>query len=149
LLPLVLAGAIVSCGSQEQELFSVRQFHLRDIELADNDAQMVRGEQLYRLGGAVTMEERRSRLGHYYTVYWNLPQADAGEVKIVFEYQQAVSASKVLTMTRKVPAGQATGSVEFNITGKAYQEGGNVLAWRAKLMRGGMVLATKRSYLWR
>lgn len=145
LIPLLL----VSCANNEPEPLSVRQFHLRDITPADKDAQMVRGEQLYRMRGAVTLEQRRNRLGDYYTIYWNTAEAASGNLKVVFEYQQATTASKILTMTRDIPASQTSGSVEFRIAGEAYREGGNVLAWRARLMKGGRVIAMKRSYLWR
>lgn len=110
---------------------------------------MVRGEQLYRLQGAVTTEERMSRLGHYYTVYWNDLGSDVRDAKVVFDYQQATSASKTITRSVTIPDGQSSGSVEFKIIGEAYQQGGRVLAWRARLIRGGKVVAVKRSYLWR
>ena len=68
-------------------------------------------------------------------------------VRIVFEYRQAVSGSKVLTMVQERP-GTAKGSVEFHVTGDAYLKGGRVLAWRMRLYRGGDLVDTKRSYLW-
>ncbi len=142
-----LTALLVSCGGNPEPL-KVKQSHLRDIDIVNRDAQMIRGEQLYRMRGAVTLEQRKNRLGHYYTVYWNRPQAGAGEMKIIFEYQQAATASKVLTITRDIPAGQNSGVMEFNIIGKPYREGGNILAWRAKLIRGSQVVASKRSYLW-
>ena len=144
-----LAGLLVSCGGGNSEVLSVRQLHLRDIHLADRDAQMVRGEQLYRLRNAVTLEQRRDRLGHYYTIYWDLPQAVTADMKVVFEYQQAATASKVISVEREIPAGQAKGSTEIQIIGSSYREGGSVLAWRARLMRGSQIVAMKRSYLWR
>jgi len=144
-----LTGLLVSCGGDPAEILRVKQFHLRDTQIADKNAAQVRGEQLYRLRGAVTLEQRKSRLGHYYTVLWNTPEATSGNVKIIFEYQQATSASKVLTAVHEIPNGQVTGSVEFPIVDKAYQQGGNVLAWRVRLMSGKRVLAVKRSYLWK
>lgn len=148
LLLIALTGILVSCGSNPGPL-RVRQFHLRDTEVTSRSAQFVRGEQLYRLNGAVTQKERENRKGSYYTMSWNTPQAVAGDMKIIFEYQQAATASKVLTMTRNIPAGQEKGSVEFNIIGQAYLKGGNVLAWRARLVQDGKVVATQRSYLWK
>jgi len=127
----------------------VRQFHLRDTKPADDSAAMIRGEQLYRLRGAVTKVERTNRLGDYYTVYWNHLGPEVSDAKIIFDYQQATTASKVLTRSLPIPAGKDSGSVEFRITGEAYQQGGNVLAWRARLIQGGKVIAVKRSYLWR
>lgn len=148
LLPVVLGGLLAACGGSPEPL-SVRQFHLRDVKPASRDAQMVRGEQLYRMRGAVSLEQRRNRLGDYYTVYWNTQEAATGDVRVVFDYQQATTASKILTMERVVPAGQTRGSVEFRVAGEAYREGGSVLAWRARLLKDGRTVAVKRSYLWR
>ena len=144
-----LAGLLVSCGGGEPEVLRIRQFHLRDTDIADKEAQLVRGEQLYRLHGAVTLEERRSRVGHYYTAHWDAPEVASGNAKIIFEYQQATTASKVLTSVHKIPAGQSNGSVEFQIIGDAYQKGGSVLAWRARLVEGKRLLDVKQSYLWK
>lgn len=144
-----LAGLLASCGGGEPEVLRIRQFHLRDTDIADKEAQLVRGEQLYRLHGAVSLEERRSKVGHYYTAHWNTPDVISGNTRIVFEYQQAVTASKVLTSEHKIPKGQSSGSVEFQIIGDAYHKGGSVLAWRARLMEGERVLDVKQSYLWK
>lgn len=148
-LALALSALLVSCGSSEKPPLEVRQFHLREPKPTDNSAAMVRGEQLYRLRGAVTTAERTNRLGHYYTVYWNNLGSGEGDAKIIFDYQQATTASKVLTRSLALPTGLDSGSVEFRITGEAYQQGGRVLAWRARLIQNGKVIAVKRSYLWR
>ncbi len=143
----VLTVILVSCGGTPEPI-KVRQFHLRDTQIANQEAQMIRGEQLYRLNNAVTHKQRIERLGSYYTISWNVPQAAAGGMKVIFEYQQAASASKVLSMTRNLPAGQTKGVIEFNIIGNAYRVGGGVLAWRALLVRGEEIVASKQSYLW-
>ena len=143
----------MSCSTSNSESnadhLKVRQFHLRSTELADDDAQMVRGEQAYRLRGAVTMEERKSRLGQYYTVSWKDESRSGGPMKVVMDYQQATTGSSVHQMKRDLPSGELAGRVEFEITGNAYLEGGRVLAWRIRLLREGEIIAEKRSYLWR
>ncbi len=110
---------------------------------------MVRGEQMYRLRGAVTLEERRHRLGQYYTVSWKNEQMAQGPMKVVMDYQQAATGSRVLRMSRELPADRASGRVEFQVTGESYRIGGRVLAWRIRLLRGDELVAEKRSYLWR
>ena len=110
---------------------------------------MVRGEQMYRLRGAVTLEERQRRLGQYYTVSWKNDQAAQGPMTVVMDYQQAATGSQVLRMSRDLPAGQTSGRVEFQVTGESYRIGGRVLAWRIRLLRADEIVAEKRSYLWR
>ncbi|MBT8036756.1 MAG: hypothetical protein KJO21_04345 [Verrucomicrobiae bacterium] len=153
LLTIGLAGLgislLVSCSTGDNEALEVRQFHLRDIKLAGKEAQMVRGEQMYRLRGAITMEERQHRLGQYYTVNWKNDHMGQGEMKVVMDYQQAATGSKVLRMSRDLPADKVSGRVEFHVTGESYRAGGRVLAWRIRLLRGDQVVEEKRSYLWR
>lgn len=108
---------------------------------------MVRGEQMYRLRGAVTMEERRGRLGDYYTVTWRA--LGAQPTRVVMDFQQAATGAEIHRMHSDLPAGAAEGKVEFKVAGDDYNTGGRVLAWRIRLMQGGSVLAEKRSYLWR
>jgi hypothetical protein len=110
---------------------------------------MVRGEQMYRLRGAVTMEERLLRLGHYYTINWENDGSHAGPLKIVMDYQQAATGSEIVQMSRDLPAGQSSGRVEFQIVGESYRMGGRVLAWRIRMLSGNKVITEKRSYLWK
>lgn len=111
---------------------------------------MVRMEKERRLRGAVSMAERRQRLGQYYTVLWNDPNgAGSGPVEVVFEYQQGASASRVKRITRTFPATDTQGSASFAIVGEDFFKNGRVLAWQVRLLRGGRELASNRSYLWR
>ena len=146
---MFLPGLSVSCSTGDDTLLLVRHYHLQSVELVDRKAEMARGEQLYRLRGAVTMEERKSRLGHYYSVDWKNDQLGTGDLKIIMDYQQSATASKVLRMSRDVLGKEASGKVEFHIAGEAYQTGGRVLAWRVQLLRGSEVLAEQRSYMWK
>jgi hypothetical protein len=138
---------MVSCGGRQEGL-EVKAFRLRSAEEVKEENPVVRGERLKRLHGAVSMADRRDRLGDYYTVHWDGPAGREGqEVRIVFDYRQAATGAKVLSMTEERP-GAATGTVEFAVTGPAYQKGGRVLAWRIRLYRDGELVDTKRSYLW-
>lgn len=146
---MFLPSLLVSCSTGDDALLQVRHYHLQSVELVDRKADMARGEQLYRLRGAVTMEERKSRLGHYYSVDWTNDQVGGDDLKVVMDYQQATTASKVLRMSRDVSGSEASGKVEFHITGEVYRAGGRVLAWRVQLLRGNEVLAEQRSYMWK
>jgi len=148
---LIVSGMVFSCSHKEPETLTVRTFHLQDTKVVGQDFQMTRGEQLYRFRGAVTMEEKRNRLGHYYSVDWVKPAEARSDEKmqLVMNYQQAATGAKVLTMKRDLPEGETSGKGEFQVAGESYRVGGRVLAWQIQLMQGGKVLAEKRSYLWR
>lgn len=110
---------------------------------------MVRGEQMYRLRGAVTMEERKARLGQYFTVHWKNDQSGSQPLKVVMDYYQAATGSRLKQMSRELPAGQTEGRIEFRVAGEDYRVGGRVLAWRVRLLRAGKVIAEQHSYLWK
>jgi hypothetical protein len=141
------AVMLVSCGGPP-EVLAVKQFHLREVEAQSGESEVVRAEKLKRLHGAVSAEQHRDRLGEYFTVRWNGPAGRESEpLRLVFDYQQATTASQVLTMEQKL-AGTAKGTAEFHVSGKAYQTGGRVLAWRIRMFRGDDLVETRRSYLW-
>jgi len=141
-------GLLISCGSPD--LMEVRQFHLKSVEPENfKKAPMVRGEQMYRLRGAVSVAERRQLLGQYYSVNWKNDSSHAGPLKIVMNYQQAATGSEILHMSRDLPAGQSSGRVEFQVVGESYRVGGRVLAWRIRMLSGDKVIMEKRSYLWK
>lgn len=142
---MVFLGA---CAGPPEPLV-VKQLPLRDQSLGSFDDSMVRMEKARRLRGAVSMEERRNRLGQYYMLIWNDPSGvGQGDVELVFEYQQGATASRVKRVVRKFPASDAKGTVEFSVIGDQYFTGGKVLAWKATLRRGGKVISTQQSYLW-
>jgi len=106
-------------------------------------------EKSRRLRGAVSMEERRQRLGQYYTLLWHDPEGvGQGSVDLVFSYQQGASASRVKRMTRHFPASATEGKADFAVVGDDYFTNGKVLAWKATVSRGGREIASKQSYLW-
>jgi len=149
-LTLVAAALALGACTGPQETLVVKSFQLRDQSLTAVDDPMVRMEKGRRLRGAVSMEERRQRLGQYFTVLWSDPAgAGRGEVEVVFEYQQGASASRVKRMSRSFPASEASGNAEFAVIGDDYLKGGKVLAWRASVRRGGRELASRQSYLWK
>lgn len=136
---------LVGCGpSPELEVFP---FHLRSIEVADEEAMMVRGEQLKKFYGAVGVRERELRLGHYYAVDWHNREVGE-EVTVKFEYQQGATGSRVLTLEETFDGSLTKGRAEFQIIGQDYLEGGKVLAWRCGLWRGNREVASQSSYLW-
>jgi len=141
LLPLACAGP--------HEALMVKQFQLRDVRDSVGDDPMVRNEKLRRLHGAVSMEERRQRLGQYFTVLWEDPGGVGnGEPELVFEYQQGGTASLIKRMVRRFEPSQPAGVAEFSVIGDDYFNNGRVLTWKVTLRRGTRVIATRQSYLW-
>lgn len=145
LAALLLLGA---CAGPTSPLV-VKSFQLRDQVRDQGEEPMVRMEKERRLRGAVSMAERRERLGQYYTILWNDPAgAGTGPVEVAFEYQQGGSGSRVKRMTRAFPSADAHGKASFAIVGEDFFKNGRVLAWQVRLLRGGRELASSRSYLW-
>jgi hypothetical protein len=137
---------LISCSASRNSL-EVRQYHLRSLEL-ERDMNAPRAEQLNRFHGAVTDEERRNRLGHYYTVEWQGPEDHEGKpVRLVFRYRQAKAGSEIRQLVRSFPPGMK-GKSELRITGPAYLNSGRVLAWHLSYYRGEHLVETRQSYLW-
>ena len=145
LLAVLLLGA---CAGPREALV-VKQFQLRDQDTRSTDEPMVQMEKARRLHGAVSMAERRNKLGQYYTLLWNDPAgAGQGEVEVTLQYQQGATASRVKRMVRSFPATDSKGAAEFAVIGDDYFKGGKVLAWKATLWRGKREIASRQSYLW-
>lgn len=144
LFPLLLLS---SCAG-DRETISVKQFIIRDQGLSQGDDPMVRQEKLRRLYGAVTMEERKEKLGQYYTVIWNSPATVGADREVRFDYLQAGSGSRIKTTRRQLSSELAKGKEEFAIIGDDYFKNGRVLAWKASYVAGGKTIASKQSYLW-
>lgn len=143
---LFLALCLLAACSSETEPLVVKQFTLRDQNTTVMDDPMVQNEKLRRLYGAVSMEERKGRLGQYYTVLWNDPNTAGSKREIRFQYQQG--GSRVKTVTRSLPSDQTSGKEEFAIIGDDYFKNGRVLAWKIDFTANGEVIASKQSYLW-
>lgn len=148
LMVAVSISMLVSCSSKHEELLSLRHSHLQSIDRVDRDAGMSRGEQNYRMKGAVSVKEQEARLGHYYTVDWKNDQVGEADLTVLFEYNQAGTASQKLRMQKVVDGDLESGKLEFHVTGEPYRVNGQVLAWRVQLLRGDRVIAEKKSYMW-
>ena len=143
---LLLAVCLLAACSPSTEPLVVKQFTLRDQDVEVFDDPMVQNEKLRRLYGAVSMEERKARLGQYYTVLWSDPDTAGLKREIRFQYRQG--GSRIKTMTRSLSACQSTGKEEFSIIGDDYFKNGRVLAWKIDFTAEGGTIASKQSYLW-
>jgi len=146
---LVAALWFGACSGPPQALV-VKQYVLRDQLRNTNDEPMVSMEKEHHLRGAVSMAERRQRLGQYYTILWHDPAgAGRGPVEVVFQYQQGETASLVKHMTKRFPAADSAGTAEFAVIGDNFFKGGKGLTWKTTLRRGDRELASRQSYMWR
>lgn len=143
-LPVLVAGVLCGCGSS---VLDVRPVHMRNLDIADPDQPMIRGEQRRLLHGAIGVREQEQRLGHYYVVLWE-DDSGGGPARVSFEYQQAGTASRILRQEQSFAPGATSGRAEFRIIGDDYLEGGRVLAWRCRFFRGEREIASRHSYLW-
>lgn len=145
---LIAVSLLTACAGPREGLV-VKQFQLRDQVIDASDEPLVRMEKERRLRGAVSMAERRDRLGQYYTLIWSDPSGVGhGPVELNFQYQQGATASLVKRMVKSFPATNSGGTAEFAVIGENYFKNGKVLAWKATLQRGKRVIATRQSYLW-
>ena len=147
LMAAVLFFPLAGCVG-ERRVLVVKQYTLRDQETMGNQDPMLRHEKLRRLYGAVSLEERKARLGQYYTILWSLPEAVGARREVIFRYQQGGSGSRVKVMSERIAVGGGAGKVEFAVIGDDYFQRGRVLAWQVSLVVDGKVVAEKRSYLW-
>ncbi|MBC8125851.1 MAG: hypothetical protein H8M99_01705 [Gloeobacteraceae cyanobacterium ES-bin-144] len=148
IISLAAALLLVAYAGTNQAL-SVKQFLLRDEERHDSDQPYARMEKETHLRGAVSMAERRQRLGQYFTARWNdSAGVNQAPVTILFQYQQGATASRVKHMTKEFPASAAGGAAEFAVIGDDFFVGGRVLAWKVTASRGKRELASQQSYLW-
>jgi len=148
-LSSLLVALFLGACAGPSEMLVVKQYQLRDQTRNIDDEPMTQMEKSRHLHGAVSMAERRQKLGQYYTLLWHDPAGTGqGVVEVVFQFQQGASASRIKRMTKDFPATASEGIAEFALIGDDYFKGGKVLAWQASLRRGGKLLATRRSYLW-
>ena len=96
--------------------------------------------------GALTNEDRRERVGQYFTFFWRTSrQAD---VTVRFEYRQAKLGSYVQAREIEYPAAKGSNKTEFNILGDDFLGEGAVTAWRAIIIENGRIVALNQSFLW-
>lgn len=147
ILVLLCALVLAACSGVPQTLV-VKQFTLRDDATGNVEEPLVRQEKLRRLYGAVSAEERKGRLGQYYTVLWNSPETAGSTREIRFDCLQAGSGSRIKTMQRALGESMRDGKEEFSVIGEDYFTNGRALAWKVSFISAGQTVATEQSYLW-
>lgn len=144
-LPLLWIGFLAACASPG--VLDVRPYHIREVSLRADGEPLIDAEEKRRMYGAVGVREQEQRLGIYYDVFWS-DDAVGEPIRVVFEYQQASTASKVLKKVQDFSPDTRKGKAEFQVIGDDYLKAGRVLAWKCTLLRGGRKVASRHSYLW-
>lgn len=146
-----LSGSLlVACsGTRDEGILDVKLYQMPRVDVPNIQSPMARSNALRTLYGAVTVEEMEQRLGHQYLVTWRVKD-HLQPVEILFEYQQAATASTVhRQVVRVTKPAKRKNRTKIKVVGDDYAERGPVLAWKMTLRQGGQVLDTESSFLWR
>ena len=148
----LLSLALLGCSATPDKLgfTKVKYYHLQDEDPRAESMSidpMIRFRRQHFLHGAVTREEKKDRLGHYYSLYWN-GRGNGGRVTLRFEYRHALAGERVFTYEQVIEDVQARNRTSLTITGEPYHQYGRVVAWQASLVEEGTVLDSTRSFLW-
>ncbi|MEM7009990.1 MAG: hypothetical protein AAF585_00780 [Verrucomicrobiota bacterium] len=144
------ANAIFPFSSKpnpDSEIIKVKIERINLSEQFRTDDPMIAFERRHLLFGAYKSEDYYAREGRYYTIFWETKDRAPGLV-VRFEYIQANTEDKIHVKEVAVDKVKRRNVTKFNVIGEEFQENGNVLAWRATLVRGDEVVATYESYLW-
>ncbi|MFH1067702.1 MAG: hypothetical protein V1746_07355 [bacterium] len=104
-------------------------------------------ELKYFSHGAVTKEQKKQKAGWYYVVHWGNDGAPA-DFTLRFDYRQAKTKDEVHSLSVKFPKAAGSHKASFSVVGDAYQNGGKITSWRAAVVRDGVIVAQKKSYVW-
>ena len=76
------------------------------------------------------------------------PEGAGATHEVVFEFQQGGSGSAVKRRSQSFGEG-TSGKAAFSVIGDDYFKRGKVLAWKISLLRDGVAIDSRQSYLWR
>lgn len=146
LIPFLL---LCSCAPSETKIISVHEYTLKSTNQPDFDAGLLYTEYSAIMYGAIESKERDNRLGNYYYVIWEDSQPNL-PAKLVFEYQQGATGSKVLSITQNIrPRKSATSNKTlFTFNGEKRKLSGDILAWKLTLWVNNKPVSSKQSFLW-
>ena len=150
LLSIAGAALLLNSGAATSgpvKITKVNPYHLESTLIVDTDDQMVEFEHRRHLHGAVTSDEYRSRMGHYYSVFWKSTTNQSVTVRL--DYRQGSTGSKVLSKEFFIAKPKRSNVTKFEVTGDEYRDGGKVTQWKASVIENGSVVAEYKSYLWR
>lgn len=136
-----------SGSDPDAEISKVKIERINLSERFRTDDPMIAFERRHLMFGAYKSEDYYAREGRYYTLFWESKDRSPGLV-VRFEYIQANTEDTIHVKEAAVDRVKRRNVTKFNVIGDEFRDNGNVLAWRALLVRGDEVVATYESYLW-
>ncbi len=115
--------------------------------LEPNQDRSIEFERKRAVFGAITPSEQRERYGNYFTFFWSSPQS--ADVTVRLEYRQQNLGPMVQAKEQEYRGASGHLTTRFSVIGDDFLQHGRVLAWRAILRRGGVVISERKSFLWR
>ena len=148
LLPTAASAILPFFGSDpEAEISKVK---IERIELGkkfETEDPMIAFERRYLLYRAYKSEDYWAREGKYYSIFWESDDRSPGLV-VRFEYIQAGTEDEIHVKEVSIDRVKRRNVTKFEVVGEEFIDNGNVLAWRASLVRGDETVATFESFLW-
>lgn len=97
--------------------------------------------------GAVTKDQLKDRKGPYFIVNWHNDDAPM-DLIVRLDYRQKMTQAQVRTL--EIPFEKAHGNYKatFSVTGNAYEQLGQINSWRISVVRNGVIVAQKKSFVW-
>ena len=127
--------------------FRKNQLFLNDPTSSQNTHNpMISFERMRLAYGKLSMEERKSRYGHYFSFWWRNDRP--AKITVRLEYRQQNLGPLVQAQEVDFSGPQGTHQAKFEVTGDDYHDDGRVIAWRALLIEDGKIVALTQSALW-
>ncbi|MEM1294950.1 MAG: hypothetical protein AAGH89_06260, partial [Verrucomicrobiota bacterium] len=142
---------IVPLTSLAGDLPEIRKVKYERLNLSESlrtEDAMVSFERKYLLHGAITSEEYRAREGKYYTIFWKSKGDRRPGMVVRLEYLQSNTGDEIKVKEVTVDDVRRQNTTDINVIGEEFKEDGNVVAWRASLVRDGEVISSVESFLW-
>ncbi len=147
LLSLAAMAGLSACATHGDAVSKVKIQHLKPELRPQSGDPAIEFEYKRLLHGALTADEVKNRAGNYYSVYWQV--ADRSQpVTVRLEYRQTATGPKILSIEVPVDKIGRSNTTEFQITGEAFKVGGSVVSWRASVVRGKDIIASRKSAMW-
>jgi hypothetical protein len=118
-----------------------------DGDYSGADNQALRFELEYLNWGAITAEQRQARRGHYFTITWD-NDGPPGDFTTRFQYREVKSKEVVRSLEQTAHNVSGATRAYFAVTNKAYLTYGPVVSWRFTVLRGDIVVAEAKSFIW-
>ncbi len=144
----MLTPHLALADGKQPEIRKVKYTHLDTKQRLVTSDPMIAFEKRYLLHGAVTSKEYKAREGKYYTVFWYSKGDRRPGMVVRLEYLQENTGDQIKVKEVTVDKVKRQNTTDVNVIGEEYHQDGNVVAWRASLVRDGEVVSTVESFLW-